>query len=1079
MADRYWVGGAGTWDASTTTNWATSSGGAGGASAPTSADNAIFDAASDAGVGYTVTLGSTAVCNDLTMSGLDVATVLGITTTTALSIHGSMTLPATNLTVTSGAQNGNSITFRATTTGKTITTNGVSMQGVMVILDGVGGGWTLGSAFTGTASAGAGITVTNGTFSTSASNYNMTVNGIASDNSNTRTISFNASTITLIGTSAAGPVLDFAVITNLTFNAGTSQITLSGANALFDSGTLTFHNVSFTSTASGQSTFRATGTPTFNNLTFSAPGADAVLRFIQLGKDIIVSGALTITAGANATRRHFLRSDIIGTERTITCNGTLAALGDVDFRDIKAAGTVARPWTGTRLGDCKGNTDITFGAGVDKYWNLVAGGVWSATAWALTSGGAVAQNNFPLAQDKAIIENTGLNTSATITLASWNIGEWNLSTRTNAMNLTFGNADPVVYKDLVLSSAVTFTTVTGSPTITFAGRTTQNVTSAGVNVKLQVFLVNSPGGTVKLLDDLTVDLASGSLLPGQVRVDAGTLDLNDFDITCWEFLSNNANTRVLDFGTGVFNLIGFNDTIWSATTLTNFSYLGTPTVNSTYAGATGTRLLAHGNSITGTENNALDFNFTGGTDTITLNATFFGRNVNFTGFSGTLSSTARAFCGNLTISSGMTIDEGSSATTTFFGTSGTKTITTNGKLFNFPTTFDGIGGTFEMADALTVGSTKLLTLSAGTIKFKNGTTNSAGNIAIDGTSTNQVIIQSTSPGSTYTLTATSGPVFAYYATITDCIASPITTNTQLLGNIGFSGKSANVSDQDIGSEGISFKPDGIKMIFLGTVTDSLYEYTLSKPWNIDTASYTNVSFSVAAQDGNMQTIFFKPEGTRFFASGGDNDAVYEYDLSNAWDILTVTYNNVSFSVSAQTLGAQALGFKPDGREMYILDQVGRSVLQYSLGTEWSLATATYNGLSFNVSSQITTGEGLCFTSDGTKMIIADNATDAFYQYSLSTPWSIISSTYDNLSFYVGAQGLDLRNLFLKEGGDYSNYILYNPNSTAPDRINQFNFGSKFNAFTGAGNIYSHGNVNGGNNRGINFTPLGTQAIPFF
>jgi hypothetical protein len=49
MADRYWVGGTGTWDSSTTTHWATSSGGAGGASAPVAADNVIFDGSSGGG----------------------------------------------------------------------------------------------------------------------------------------------------------------------------------------------------------------------------------------------------------------------------------------------------------------------------------------------------------------------------------------------------------------------------------------------------------------------------------------------------------------------------------------------------------------------------------------------------------------------------------------------------------------------------------------------------------------------------------------------------------------------------------------------------------------------------------------------------------------------------------------------------------------------------------------------------------------------------------------------------------------------------------------------------------------------
>jgi hypothetical protein len=44
MASRYWVGGSGTWDASDQTHWAAASGGAGGQTVPTSADDVVFDA---------------------------------------------------------------------------------------------------------------------------------------------------------------------------------------------------------------------------------------------------------------------------------------------------------------------------------------------------------------------------------------------------------------------------------------------------------------------------------------------------------------------------------------------------------------------------------------------------------------------------------------------------------------------------------------------------------------------------------------------------------------------------------------------------------------------------------------------------------------------------------------------------------------------------------------------------------------------------------------------------------------------------------------------------------------------------
>ncbi len=48
-ANRFWVGGTGTWDASDTTHWASTSGGAGGASVPVAGDTVTFDGSSGGG----------------------------------------------------------------------------------------------------------------------------------------------------------------------------------------------------------------------------------------------------------------------------------------------------------------------------------------------------------------------------------------------------------------------------------------------------------------------------------------------------------------------------------------------------------------------------------------------------------------------------------------------------------------------------------------------------------------------------------------------------------------------------------------------------------------------------------------------------------------------------------------------------------------------------------------------------------------------------------------------------------------------------------------------------------------------
>ncbi|TIN84349.1 hypothetical protein [Mesorhizobium sp.] len=65
MASRFWVGGTGTWDASSTTHWAASSGGASGASVPGASDTVTFDNNSGAG---TVTVATDINIQSLTLS---------------------------------------------------------------------------------------------------------------------------------------------------------------------------------------------------------------------------------------------------------------------------------------------------------------------------------------------------------------------------------------------------------------------------------------------------------------------------------------------------------------------------------------------------------------------------------------------------------------------------------------------------------------------------------------------------------------------------------------------------------------------------------------------------------------------------------------------------------------------------------------------------------------------------------------------------------------------------------------------------------------------------------------------------
>lgn len=185
------------------------------------------------------------------------------------------------------------------------------------------------------------------------------------------------------------------------------------------------------------------------------------------------------------------------------------------------------------------------------------------------------------------------------------------------------------------------------------------------------------------------------------------------------------------------------------------------------------------------------------------------------------------------------------------------------------------------------------------------------------------------------------------------------------------GTSFDVAAQDQSPLGLFFKPDGTKMYVVGAQNDNVYEYSLSTPWTVSTASYVQ-SFSISGQETNPQALFFKNDGTKMYVLGADGDDVNEYSLSTAWDISTASYAQ-NFSIAAQETGPVGLFFKDGGTKMYVLGDAGDDVNEYSLSAAWDISTAAYVQ-NFSVASHGATTNGLFFKDDGTKMYVLQGAT---------------------------------------------------------------------------------------------------------
>ena len=606
MPDRYWVGGTANWDGTAGTKWAATSGGAGGASVPTSADNVFFDAASGA---VTVTKTGTEFCASCSFTGFT-GTFAGSGT---LNLFGSLTAVAGMTWTFSGGINFSSAGA------VTLTSAGKTLGAITVNRSTGSDSVTLQDALISSGS----ITVTLGTFTTN--NFNVTATSLSSSNSNTRTINLGSSTVTLSSTATA---INFATSTNLTFNAGTSSIVLSGTGSTFSGGGRIFHNVSFTPTTS--TAHSVNGANTYNNLSF-AGRTTAGITSIILDASSTINGTLTLSAGTNATMRTFVQSNTLGTTRTLTCAAVSAT--DIDFRDITIAGAAA-PVSGTRLGDCKGNSGITFDAAKTVWFRTTTSANWSTSGvWSLTNGGANSNDFFPLAQDTAVFPSSPTpypSSGNTVTVnQAYNIGTIDMSARTsNTMTLATGTQTPTIYGNWINGTG---TTLTGTGTLTFAGRGSQTITSAG-NTFTQRITTDSPGGTVTLQDALNTSLGSSSAF----NHISGTFNANGYNVTIsgasGGVASQGSATRTLAIssgtwtlsGTGGWNVSGSNLTVTGTGTISltsgsskTFAGGGIQTYPTLNQGGAGTLTVSGSNKFANITNTAIGrVQFTNGTTNI-------------------------------------------------------------------------------------------------------------------------------------------------------------------------------------------------------------------------------------------------------------------------------------------------------------------------------------------------------------------------------------------------------------------------------------------------------------------------------
>jgi hypothetical protein len=573
----YWVpGGTGNWgDAN---NWSLSSGGTAGAPRPVAQDDVVFDANSVTADGATLNMNVRWLCRNLDCSAL--AHTLTMTlppgptgagagvpnTALTWASFGSVTLSSL-LTLSVGAGAGEwSFRDQRNTTGAagpygTITCNGCTIPcNTRVSTTGPAKFIVLGGA----GLFGANIQVNGGTFQTNG--FPLTMSTLNTSAAATA-INVAGSTITL----ATSGTLDSSGPGPWT-GTSTCNLNLTGPNPNAYLGGNSWGAITIASTVTGNCNLGNNSKTAWNpsgatasSLTFTGPANQTcqLLLSCPLG----ITGALSIT-GNSQVNRPIVQSNFLGTSCSVTAGSV--SLSNVDFMDI-AAGGAAGTWTGTMLGNCQGNSGITFTAGLQGASAMKWGGARTGTSLNWNNPANWVAGRVPMPQDDVLFD--GVWTGAVTVTA----GVPRLARNVDFTGITSGTMQFInvqtqsMYGSLTLSSALIGNSrgpsFAGTTEFAFRGRPGSfTVTWAGVQPTgasgFPTLRFACPGGNYTLLDVLSTQPTR------TLTLDGGTLHLGGINHTVGAFVSQTNLTRLLDLGAATLTLTGVTSTatapVWNA-----------------------------------------------------------------------------------------------------------------------------------------------------------------------------------------------------------------------------------------------------------------------------------------------------------------------------------------------------------------------------------------------------------------------------------------------------------------------------------------------------------------------------------
>jgi DNA-binding beta-propeller fold protein YncE len=218
---------------------------------------------------------------------------------------------------------------------------------------------------------------------------------------------------------------------------------------------------------------------------------------------------------------------------------------------------------------------------------------------------------------------------------------------------------------------------------------------------------------------------------------------------------------------------------------------------------------------------------------------------------------------------------------------------------------------------------------------------------------------------------------------------------------------------------IEISPDGLLLYVSDVSGDNIRQYDLTIAWDITTIVYSK--YIVLGNYGGEPDIYAKglswsPDGLHFYFVNHGSSKIYQHDVGVAWDITSITYIGEFFSTYTQDSEPYGVSFNPTGSRMYILGRATSTIYQYDLGTKWEVESAVYNGVSLDISSEVTDVKDIEISIDGLHWYVIDDTTKGIFQYTTTNAWDLNLAFYDSRFSSVITENQNPVSLKLKSNG---------------------------------------------------------------